>query len=46
MDDQGKIRGEGRSPRNYGAGRRRANEDYKSRDDHKYRREEETSPIP
>ena len=44
--DQGKIRREGGSPRNYGASRRRANKDYKSRDYHEYRHEKETSPAP
>ena len=43
MDDRGKRRGEGGSLRNCGAGRWSANEDYKSRDDHEYIHEEETS---
>ena len=44
VDDRGKRR-EGGSPGNCGASRRRANEDYKGRDDPQYRDEEEISPI-
>ena len=45
MNDRGKKRGENGSLRNCGAGGLRANKDYKSRDDHEYRHEGETSPI-
>ena len=46
MNDRGKKRGENGSLRNCGAGGLRANKDYKSRDDHEYRNEEEVNPIP
>ena len=45
VNDRGKKRGENGSLRNCEAGGLRANKDYKSRDDHEYRHEGETSPI-
>ena len=45
VDDHRKRKGEGGSPGNYGVGRRRANEDYQSRDDHEFIHKEEASQI-